>query len=127
MQITIRFRPPEITFAFNYGQKILIFSPPNVYLNLAFEVSATVNFAMVLTSKGIREAVEQRKPEKALKSIAIRDEIDGVDTPIVTFSIEVTAGVSVSGKKIPVQLIRFCAKLSLTQYLLLYPLPSGNC
>lgn len=94
----LRFSPPEVTFTFTKEIKNLIFSTPPIYFNLGFQVDATVNFALVLTSKGIREAVEQKQPEKALKSIAIRDVIDGVDVPIVTFSIEVKAGISVSGK-----------------------------
>ena len=94
----LSFRPPEVTFTFSKEIKSLLWVFPPVYFNLGFQVDVTVNFALVLTSKGIREAVEQKEPQKALKSIAIRDVIDGVDVPIVTFSIEVKAGVSVSGK-----------------------------
>lgn len=110
------FRPPDVTFAFSYEQKILIWTPPNVFLKLGFEVSVTVDFAVVFDSKGIREAVEQKKPEKALKSFGIRDTIDGVDTPIVTLSITVYAGIEVSGKK-PLEnhplCYAFCPKESL--------------
>ena len=96
----MEFRPPDLTFAFNYEQSVVIYTPPTVFLKIGFEVSVTVNFALVLDSKGIREAVEQKKPEKALASIGIRDLIDGVDTPIVTFSITVYAAIEVSGKRI---------------------------
>ena len=94
----MEFRPPETTFVFSYEQRILIWTPPNIFLKLGFEVSVTVNYALVLDSKGIREAVQQEKPEKALSSIGIRDIIDGVDTNIVTFSITVYAAIEVSGR-----------------------------
>lgn len=94
----MEFRPPETTFVFSYEQSILIHTPPSIFLKLGFEVSVTVNYALVLDSKGIREAVQQEKPEKALSSIGIRDIIDGVDTNIVTFSITVYAAIEVSGR-----------------------------
>ena len=37
----------------------------------------------VLDSKGIREAVQEKNPLKALESFAIRDVIDGVDSPLI--------------------------------------------
>lgn len=42
-------------------------------------------FVQVLDSKGIREAVQQKQPLKALNSFAIRDVIDGIgeDTTII--------------------------------------------
>lgn len=124
----MEFRPPELTFTFSYEKTVVIHVcsstnvpfisfysiatlglltchviniyqvPPAVLLKIGFEVTVTVDLALVLDSKGIREAIEQKQPEKALGSIAIRDIIDGVDTPLVTMSITVSAEVSVSGK-----------------------------
>ena len=94
----MEFRPPETTFAFSYEQSILLYSPPFVFLKIGFEVSVTVNYALVLDSKGIRQAVQQEKPAKALNSIGIRDIIDEVDVPIVTFSITVYAAIEASGR-----------------------------
>jgi hypothetical protein len=51
---------------------------PLVYLILAFGCSATLEFSIVLDSKGIREAVQEKQPIKALNSFAFRDIIDGV-------------------------------------------------
>jgi len=56
----------------------------------------TVEYALVLDSKGIREAVQENNPIKALNSFAFRDTFDGVDKPLVVFEISVTASVSVS-------------------------------
>jgi len=104
----MEFKPPDLTFTFAYEQRILLWSPPIIYLTLGFDASVTLSYALVLDSKGIREAVEQKKPEKALESIAIRDVIDGVNTPIVTFSITVSAAIEVSGK---ITRLTFCTFL----------------
>lgn len=56
----------------------------------------TVEYALVLDSKGIRQAVEEKNPLKALNSFAIRDIIDGVDSPLIVFEATVTAAVEVS-------------------------------
>ena len=49
----------------------------------------------VLDSKGIREAVQEKKPIKALNSFAIRDVIDGVDSPLIRLEAGVTASIEV--------------------------------
>lgn len=91
-------------FSFSYEQIIPIWSPPNVLLKLGFEVSATVEFALVLDSKGIREAIEQNKPQKALNSLGIRDIIDGRDPPIITIRITVYAAIEVSAVIVSIEL-----------------------
>lgn len=45
---------------------------------ISFGVSVTVDYAIVLDSKGIREAVQENNPIKALNSFAFRDTFDGV-------------------------------------------------
>ena len=45
--------------------------------------------SQVLDSKGIREAVQENKPMKALYSFAIRDIIDGWDKPLMAFEVTV--------------------------------------
>lgn len=56
----------------------------------------TLDYAIVLDSNGIREAMQEKKPIKALNSFAFRDSFDGVDTPVMVFEINVAASVSVS-------------------------------
>lgn len=50
----------------------------------------------VLDSKGIREAVEQEAPIKALNSFALKDTFDGVDEAMITLTASVTVSVDVS-------------------------------
>jgi hypothetical protein len=50
----------------------------------------------VLDSKGIREAVQEKNPLKALNSFAIRDIIDGVDSPLITLEATVSLTIEVS-------------------------------
>ena len=59
-------------------------------------MSASVEYALVLDSKGIREAVMERNPLKALNSFAIRDIIDGVDSPLIIMEASVRATIDVS-------------------------------
>lgn len=59
----------------------------------------TVEYALVLDSKGIREAVQEKNPLKAFNSFAIRDIIDGVDSPLIVMAVKVECSVSVSGEK----------------------------
>jgi hypothetical protein len=63
---------------------------------ISFGVSVTVDYAIVLDSKGIREAVQENNPIKALNSFAFRDTFDGVDTPLVVFEASITAAAEVS-------------------------------
>lgn len=56
------------------------------FLTLPFprvSVTATIDYALVLDSKGIREAVAEKNPLKAVNSFAIRDIIDEVDKPLI--------------------------------------------
>lgn len=50
----------------------------------------------VLDSKGIREAVQEENPLKALNSFAIRDVIDGVDVPLIVLEATVWAKIDVN-------------------------------
>ena len=92
----LEFRPPPFAFFFDrqYTVPILFFPPVN--LVITFAVEATVEIALVLDTKGIREAVQEKRPEKALNSFAIRDIIDGVDSPLLTVEASVEAAVEVS-------------------------------
>jgi hypothetical protein len=83
-----------------------LYTPPTVTLTVFFEFSVRFKYGLVLDTKGIREAIEQKKPEKALNSFALKDTFDGVDEPLVTmtatvgFEVEVSAvivAVSVGG------------------------------
>ena len=47
-------------------------------------VSPNLFCPKVLDSKGIREAVQEKNPIKAFNSFAIRDVIDGIDSPLIT-------------------------------------------
>ena len=110
-------------FAFSKEISILLYTGgPLVYLNLGFSASVTLEMALVsnkeilvsyilhnfrlicitfswlgqvLDSKGIREAVQEKKPIKALNSFAIRDVIDGVDSPLIRMEAGVTASIEV--------------------------------
>lgn len=61
----IEFNPPPLTFAFSYDFKTVLYTPPIVNLVVDFGVSVTVEYSLVLNSKGIREAVEEKNPLKA--------------------------------------------------------------
>ena len=50
----------------------------------------------MLDSKGIREAVQEKNPLKAINSFAIRDVIDGVDSPLIIVEAGVYVGLEVS-------------------------------
>lgn len=92
----IEFHPPPLIFHFEKSKFVVLFSAPLVKLTLTFGVYATVDYALVLDSKGIREAVQEENPLKALNSFAIRDIIDGKDSPLILIEAKVTATVDVS-------------------------------
>jgi hypothetical protein len=92
----VEFHPPPLLFSFEKSKFFIIFSPPPVKLTLTFGVYVTVDYALVLDSKGIREAVQEENPLKALNSFAIRDIIDGKDSPLILVEAKVTATVDVS-------------------------------
>jgi len=79
----VDFTPPEITFDFEYELKFILYTPPTVTLTIGFNFGASVRPSFVLDTAGIREAVEQKSPEKALNSFALRDTIGGIDVPLV--------------------------------------------
>ena len=92
----LEFRPPPFVFFFDRQYSFPIFHMPPVNLVITFAVEATVEIVLVLDTKGIREAVQEKRPEKALNSFAIRDIIDGVDSPLLTVEASVEAAVEVS-------------------------------
>ena len=92
--ILVDFSPPPVTFAFEYDLSFVIYTPPTVELGIFFEFSVTVQFGVVLDTKGIREAVQEGKPEKALSSFALKDTFDGADLPLI--KIEATVGFDVA-------------------------------
>jgi hypothetical protein len=63
-----------------------LYTPPFVELCIFLEFSATLRYGLVMDTKGIREAVVQQDPEKALNSFAIMDLFDDVDEPILILS-----------------------------------------
>ena len=56
----IEFYPPPLTFAFAVEWGTVLFSPPIINLVVDFSVSVTVEYSIVLDSKGIREAVAEK-------------------------------------------------------------------
>lgn len=121
----MEFRPPPMLFMFEKEITIFLFAPPVINLVLGFGASAAVEYALVrknrvlfaaysfspccgaqmsmigtllqvLDSRGIKEAVQERSPPKALNSFAIRDIIDGVDSKIIVLKAYVSATVEVS-------------------------------
>jgi len=63
-------------------------------LTIGFEFSATVRVGLALDTKGIREAVEQKRPDKALNSFGFIDTFDGVDEPLIALTGAVTLDVA---------------------------------
>ena len=51
---------------------IPLWSPPVVQVEITFEFSVSFKFGVVLDTKGIREAIEQKNPAKALNSLALK-------------------------------------------------------
>lgn len=92
----LEFYPPPLVFGFSYEFSTVIYTPPIVNLIIDFGVTVTIEYALVLDSKGIRQAIEEKNPAKALNSFAIRDTFDGVDKPLIVFEAQVGAAVEVS-------------------------------
>ena len=59
--------------------RAVLYSPPTVTLVIGFSITVTVEYGIVLDSLGIRQAVEEKNPLKALNSFALKDRFDGVD------------------------------------------------
>lgn len=95
-QILLEFEPPEVTFAFSLDRSFVIFTPPLVLMELGFEFAARLKTGFVLDTKGIREAITQNAPFKAVNSLGIRDSFEGVDEPIITLTASVFVGLAVS-------------------------------
>ncbi|EJK50116.1 hypothetical protein THAOC_30946, partial [Thalassiosira oceanica] len=94
--VIIEFHPPPVILSFEQHMSYILFAPPVVELGLGFSATVKLEYSLVLDSKGIREAVEESNPLKALNSFAFRDTYDGVDRPLITFEAAVIASVSVS-------------------------------
>lgn len=97
----MKFEPPELFFFFELELKVVVWNAPLIIGFLEFGFGATVKTGFVLDTKGIREAIEQKAPEKALNSLALMDTFEGVDEPLLTLegrvgvSAEVNFGLSV--------------------------------
>ncbi|GAX18396.1 hypothetical protein FisN_2Lh003 [Fistulifera solaris] len=92
----VDFTPDPVTFAFTFELFFVLYTPPTVELAITFEFTAVLRVGFVLDSKGIREAVEQEEPIKALNSFALKDTFDGVDEAMITLTASVTISVDVS-------------------------------
>ena len=76
----LEFKPPPLVFGFppeEISFPLYTGWPVDIYVDFGFGCSATLEYAVVLDTKGIREAVQERNPLKALNSFAFRDVIDG--------------------------------------------------
>ena len=73
------FTPPQLEFTFEKEMRAVLYSAPTVTLVVGFSVGVTIEYGIVLDSKGIRQAVEEDNPLKALNSFALKDKFDGVD------------------------------------------------
>jgi len=96
LQSLVEFTPPEITFGFYKDFDFLLFPSPTVTLGAYFEFSARFKYGLAMDTKGIREAIEQDEPLKALNSFALMDKFDGIDEPLLTITAAVGFEVGVS-------------------------------
>ena len=94
--VLVDFSPPPVTFAFEHDLTYVIYTPPTVELGVFFEFSVTVQFGVVLDTKGIREAVQEEEPLKALNSFALKDTFDGADLPLIKMEATVGFDIGVS-------------------------------
>ena len=58
------FSPPPLTWAFDISVPIVLYTPPTVNLVLGFGVSVQLDYSIVFTSRGIREAIQEKNPLK---------------------------------------------------------------
>jgi len=72
------------------------YTPPTVKLGISFEFTAALKAEFVLDTKGIREAIEQKRVDKALNSIGLQDTFNGVDEPLLALTASVMADLSAS-------------------------------
>ena len=96
MQRLVQFEPPEVTFGFSKELNYMLHPSPTVTLGVSFEFSARFKYGLVLDTKGIREAIMQKKPFKALNSFALMDKFDDVDEPLISITASVGFEVGVS-------------------------------
>lgn len=82
----MEFAPPPVEFGFSAEIFFLLYTPPNVELIITFEFSATVRVGVSLDTRGVREAVTQNAPEKALNSFGFIDTFDGVDEALIALT-----------------------------------------
>lgn len=92
----IDFSPPDLVFGFGYELTFPLYTPPTVTLGVFFEFSVTLKYGIVLDTRGIREAVTEGQPLKALESFAFKDTFDGVDLPLLVFEATIGLDVGVS-------------------------------
>lgn len=95
-QDLVRFIPPDVVFAFEYRLGFVVHTPPVVEVAISFEFTVRLKVGFNLDTKGIREAVEQKAPLKALNSFALIDTFNGVDEAMITATASVTLAVEVS-------------------------------
>lgn len=92
----MRFIPPDVVFAFEKSLSFVLYTPPLVELRIGFEFTVNLKLGFNLDTKGIREAITEKKPLKALNSFALIDKFDGVDIAMITGTATVTLAVEVS-------------------------------
>jgi hypothetical protein len=95
-QALVEFVPPDLFFAFQLRIPIPLFPRPKIELSISFEFTATVTLGFSLDTKGIREAVEQKAPLKALNSFALIDSFNGVDKAMITTTATIRLACDVS-------------------------------
>lgn len=66
----------------------------SVTLDIFCFAYVTLDLAVVLDTKGIREALQEWNPLKFLNSFALRDIIDGVDSTMISIVAGVELGIS---------------------------------
>ncbi|CAB9505197.1 Kringle domain [Seminavis robusta] len=79
----VEYAPEALEFALAAEFCYTLYTPPFVELCILLEFSSTLRYGVSLDTKGIREAVTQKEPIKALNSFAIMDLFDDVDEPIL--------------------------------------------
>lgn len=92
----VKFSPPPLALAYYFELRFVLYTPPTVVLAVFFEFAVKVDYGVVLDTKGIRQAVQEGNPLKALNSFAFIDRVDGIDVPLVVFQATVGLEVSVS-------------------------------
>jgi hypothetical protein len=95
-QDILRFIPPDLVFAFQLSIPNILYTPPIIELVLTFEFTVRVKLGFNLDTQGIREAIEQQAPLKALNSFALIDSFDGVDEAMITATASITISIEFS-------------------------------